>query len=106
MVRIRFTDSVIQQQSHVRQSEVTSMSSTTQAVIVIATGVLLAAISAPITRFCPPGPCSTGPDPAGFTHRYYEVKPIAGAWLETISGKRWTIRYDSGTQRDPFPVAP
>jgi hypothetical protein len=47
-----------------------------------------------------------GLDSDGFMHRYYEVKPIAGAWLETISGKRWTIRYGSGTQRDPFPVAP
>jgi hypothetical protein len=35
-----------------------------------------------------------------------EVKPIVGAWLETISGKRWTLRYGSGTQRDLFPVAP
>lgn len=82
------------------------MSSTTQAAIVIATVALLAAIFAPITRVCPQGPCSTGPDSAGFIHRYYEVKPIAGAWLQTISAKRWTIRYGSGTRRDQFPVAP
>jgi|GEM_PF-7095661 hypothetical protein len=82
------------------------MSSTKKAVIVIATVAFLAAIFAPITRVCPQGPCSTGPDSAGVIHRYYEVKPIAGAWLETISGKRWTLRYGSGTQRDLFPVAP
>jgi hypothetical protein len=64
---------------------------------------LLAAIFAPITRVCPQDPRSTGPDSAGFIHRYCEVKPIAGSWLETISGKRWTIRYSSGTQRDQFP---
>ncbi len=41
------------------------MSSVTRALTAIAVVVLLAAISAPITRLCPNGPCSTAPDADG-----------------------------------------
>lgn len=76
------------------------MSSITRGLTAIAVVVFLAAIFAPITRVCPNGPCSTAPDADGYVQRYYEVKPIAAGWLETISGRRWTVRYGSGTRKD------
>jgi hypothetical protein len=76
------------------------MSSTQRAIAVIVATVFAAAIFAPITRMCPNGPCATAPDADGYVQRYYEVKPIAGAWLETVSGKHLTLRYGSGVQKD------
>lgn len=66
------------------------------AVVVLIIGLL----AWPIKDVCPKGPCTTGPDSNGYVSRYYEVKPIGAALIETITGKNLPLRYTSGSEKN------
>ncbi len=71
-----------------------------RAVLIASAAVLgIALLAWPVKEVCPNGPCTTAPDAQGSVHRYYEVKPLAAAVIDTVAGKSLPLRYTSGEQR-------
>jgi hypothetical protein len=67
----------------------------------IAVVLTIALFALPVKIMCPHGPCTTAPDADGYVHRYYEVKPLGPALIETVTGTNFGLYYSSGYQKGP-----
>jgi hypothetical protein len=44
--------------------------------------------------------CATAPDAEGYVHYYYEVKPLVGILIESVTDSKFPFHHSSGEEKE------
>jgi hypothetical protein len=68
--------------------------------IAVAVVAVIGLLALPVEQRCghPNYTCATAPDTHGYIDYYYEVKPLAVAVIESLTGAEISFHYSSGTE--------